>query len=262
MSGDKNLYENLSYFLESVDSSRFSLVQIGASNGKDHVNELALKYGKPNNWNCLFVEPIGIHFLALKKTYEDTGYLFEQSAISNKSGEATFYTILPESLSNKASNAANITDRKDRKIFSKSLKRGSLVISNYLLRVSHKETGEQPILSKSMVRTLTLKDLLLKHRLEKVDFLSIDTEGYDFEIIKQIDFSPPFRPLIVCYEEWGGVKFKEGDDLSGGINLGPTASLECRDFLQKNKYSTYVVESEDTTKNIIAIDSTRSNFRF
>jgi FkbM family methyltransferase len=268
MLGDERLYNVLAKFFEETGSSDFSLVQIGAADGRDHVNELILKYGKANSWNCLFVEPGLLYFNSLKETYKDTGYLFENSAISNKTEEAIFYRVFPskmlEQIKATAANPASIdiNDTKGKKAFAKALKRSSLVASNYLLRVSHEETGEEPAFYKTVVPCLSLKDLLLKHNLEKVDFLHVDAEGYDFEIIKQINFSSRFRPLLICYEEWGGSKLKEEDDMSGKISLGPSTSSKCRTLLQKNKYFTHVVESGDTTKNIIAIDSTRLDFKF
>ena len=201
----------------------------------------------------------------LKQTYKDTNYLFERSAISNKTEKAMFHRPMPASLKEKIGaglNPLKAKEKSDKKAFAKALKRGSLVASNYSLRTTREETGGKPVFFETLVPCLSLKDLLLKHNLEKVDFLHVDAEGYDFEIIKQIDFSSRFRPLLICYEEWGGAKFKEGDDLSGGITLGPTASLECRKLLQKNKYLIHIVDSEDTTKNIIAIDTTRLNFKF
>jgi len=268
MVGDEQLYHNLSTVFEQIDSSNFSVVQLGASDGKDHVNTLVSKYGKANDWNCLFVEPGLMYFNSLKETYKDTEYLFENSAISNKTEEAIFYRVFPSKMLEQIEalgsnfNPADIHDKKERRTFGKAFKRSSLVKSSYLLRISHKETGEKPVFYKTSVSCLSLKDLLLKHSLEKVDFLHIDCEGYDFEIIKQIDFSSRFRPLLVCYEEWGGSKLKEGDDMSGKISLGPSTASECKMLLQKNKYFTHSVESGDTTKNIIAIDSARLDFKF
>ena len=269
MVGDKQLYHSLSTVFEEIDSSNFSVVQLGAADGKDHMNELVSKHGKVNDWNCLFVEPGLLYFNLLKETYKDTEYLFENSAISNKTEEAIFYRVFPSKMLEQIKatgfsnfNAIDIHDTKGKKAFGKAFKRSSLVESSYLLRVSHKETGEEPAFYKTLVPCLSLKDLLLKHNLEKVDFLHIDCEGYDFEIIKQIDFSSRFRPSLICYEEWGGSKLKEEDDMSGKISLGPSTSSKCRTLLQKNKYFTHVVESGDTTKNIIAIDSTRLDFKF
>jgi len=247
------LSDSLSAIFEEVDSSSLSIVQIGAYKGKDHISELLSKYGKKNDWTCLFVEPIKRIFKNLVENYKDLaleqGYnwknlLFENSAISNETGSANIYRILPCIKAAKAD------------------KRASLIKSQYLCRITHKETKAEPQFHAENVRCLTLKDLLSKHSFDKLDFIQIDCEGYDFEIIKQIDFSSRFRPLLICYEEWGGVKFKENDDMSGNIKLGPSEMSDCRQLLENNSYLLHEIESEDTTKNIIAVDTTRFNFKF
>jgi FkbM family methyltransferase len=49
------------------------------------------------------------------------------------------------------------------------------------------------------VECVTLKDLLCKHRVQAIDVLVIDSEGYDWNIIKQFDFSR-YRPIIIKME--------------------------------------------------------------
>jgi len=40
---------------------------------------------------------------------------------------------------------------------------------------------------KEKIRTMTLKSLVEKHELQDVNFVQIDTEGYDFKIFMQMD---------------------------------------------------------------------------
>jgi hypothetical protein len=50
------------------------------------------------------------------------------------------------------------------------------------------------------VETVTLGDLLLSHNAPKyIDFLSIDTEGSEFEILKTFDFSE-YSFGLICVE--------------------------------------------------------------
>ncbi|OFZ56845.1 MAG: hypothetical protein A3D92_18725 [Bacteroidetes bacterium RIFCSPHIGHO2_02_FULL_44_7] len=46
---------------------------------------------------------------------------------------------------------------------------------------------------------MTLKDLLQKYNITDIDLLQIDVEGYEYEIIKSIDFNV-IRPKIIHYE--------------------------------------------------------------
>lgn len=49
------------------------------------------------------------------------------------------------------------------------------------------------------VRCISIHELLEKHNLTEVDLLQVDTEGYDFEILKTIDFKR-FKPHYINYE--------------------------------------------------------------
>ncbi len=49
------------------------------------------------------------------------------------------------------------------------------------------------------VRCMTMHDLLEKHELTDVDLLQIDTEGYDYQILRTIDFQQ-FTPRYINYE--------------------------------------------------------------
>lgn len=49
------------------------------------------------------------------------------------------------------------------------------------------------------VRCLTLKQLVDEHRVTRLDLLQIDTEGYDFEIIKMIE-PTGLRPSLIHFE--------------------------------------------------------------
>jgi Methyltransferase FkbM domain len=49
------------------------------------------------------------------------------------------------------------------------------------------------------VDTISLSDLLDEHGITKLDFLSIDTEGSEFEILKNFDF-PKYQPTVIAVE--------------------------------------------------------------
>ena len=49
------------------------------------------------------------------------------------------------------------------------------------------------------IRCISLKTLMQKYNVSKIDLLCIDTEGYDYEIIKQLDFAK-IKPSMILYE--------------------------------------------------------------
>ena len=70
------------------------------------------------------------------------------------------------------------------------------------------------------VDCLPLYSLLVKHKLTDLDILIIDTEGYDFEIIRGIDFDT-IKPKIIIFEY---------------TNLSGNAFRHCKQLLQNNGY--------------------------
>jgi len=51
------------------------------------------------------------------------------------------------------------------------------------------------------VKGITFTQLCKKHNITDIDFLQIDTEGYDAEIIKSIDFNK-INIKVIRYEKW------------------------------------------------------------
>jgi FkbM family methyltransferase len=49
------------------------------------------------------------------------------------------------------------------------------------------------------VHCLTFESLCRKHGIKDLDLLLIDAEGYDYEIVKQVDFGT-YRPRLLAYE--------------------------------------------------------------
>jgi FkbM family methyltransferase len=74
------------------------------------------------------------------------------------------------------------------------------------------------------VSCVTLEELLLQHDVSHIDLLQIDTEGYDAEIIRMIDFERR-RPTIIHFEH----------GLSAGI-MTPAEFKQCVALLMDNGY--------------------------
>ena len=49
------------------------------------------------------------------------------------------------------------------------------------------------------IDTIPMKDLFRKYKANKIDFLSVDTEGYDLIILQSNDWKK-FRPKVICIE--------------------------------------------------------------
>ena len=85
------------------------------------------------------------------------------------------------------------------------------------------------------VQCVTLQDLLVKHNITDLDLLQIDAEGYDYEILKSIDFQR-IKPRFINFEH---------------ALLSTTQRLECRQMLERIGYIVHEWAGADTTCQLI-----------
>lgn len=153
-------------------------IHIGGHEGYDHIFRCA----KAHKWNGVVVEPSPWLFDALIKRYEGLPVACEMAAVSDVSGEADFYSVDPAKFE-----AAG---------FSKPWPdyNGTLHHDFFAAKAEHKDLWQ-----KFTVQTLTVKDLMVKHGIDKLDLLSIDAERSEGMIIKSL-VDVPVLPLIVMFE--------------------------------------------------------------
>lgn len=138
-------------------------VDIGAHDGKKWSNSYFFE--KVRNWNGICIEPIQEVYQELVK---NRNVLCICGGVSSYDGIAEFYRVQgePEQLSGLVSTYH--PDHKNRMTFEIKRDNGGLEIQ--------------------MIPVFTLNTILEKYKVFSVDYLSIDTEGSEFEIIKAIDF--------------------------------------------------------------------------
>jgi len=159
------------------------IVQIGSNDGKtgDPIYPLFKKYKK---WKGLFVEPIPRSFEKLKTNYPDPNrFSFENVAI-NEGLEMTFYWVDPiakESLPDLPYwyDQLNSFD-KDH-------------IVNQLDGVL------EPFIKETLMEGIRLEELLTRNGVQEISILHIDTEGYDWKILQQLDLKR-YQPTFILYE--------------------------------------------------------------
>lgn len=161
----------------------FFFVQIGANDGikADPIYLYTNKY----KWNGLLVEPVRYLFDKLKANYKDTPNLaFENAAISEKDGFRDFYRL-------------KRMDGNNAPLWHDEI--GSF-LKETVLKHKDKIKDFDKYLITDKVRCLSLKSLFKRHNVKKIDLLQIDTEGYDYNILKQIPFNK-IKPSIINYED-------------------------------------------------------------
>ncbi|MGH8505190.1 MAG: FkbM family methyltransferase [Stenotrophobium sp.] len=159
-------------------------IQIGSNDGKqlDHLQTAILN----QHWCGIMIEPVPYVFARLRRNY---GHLkdrvqLENVAIGERNGSMPFWHL------RQAATDDPITPWYDAL--------GSFRKDVILKHAIYIPDLEQR-LTCTEVPTLTFAELCERHRVGQVDLIQMDTEGYDYEIIKRIDFAR-YRPALLIYE--------------------------------------------------------------
>ena len=167
---DKKIIENL--FKNKIKQ----IIQIGANDGIrfDNLNKFIKKY----KTRSVLVEPIKNNFDQLKKNYKRFNFVkIENSAISINNEINFLYKVDEKFLNYYEDHVPGITS------FNK----------NHLLKHGVKEKH----ISKEKVKSISIKNLINKYNLKKLDLLYIDTEGYDGKIVLDFLKIKSLRPIII-----------------------------------------------------------------
>ena len=161
------------------------MINIGAMDGVlfDSMSGYAQMY----NSDVLYVEPMKPHFERLvKHKSNNPGNKFENSAISDFNGTLTMKTIpievVDEGLVHPAFYGMSVIDPTKNGMGSEGDRE---VVEKYAVDVE--------------VNCITWDTLIEKHNITEFDAMSVDTEGHDYVILKQIDLNK-FRPKLIRLE--------------------------------------------------------------
>jgi len=166
-----------------VPETDAQVVQIGSNDGKtdDPIHQLLLKR---KGWQGLFVEPVPYIFERLKQSYPtEPRFRYENAAI-NDGSSATFYWV-------DATAKQRIPDLPEWYDQLGSFCREHIV--------NHLDGILEPYIISQEVRGITLGQLFEKHAIGKIDILHIDTEGYDYKVLSQLDLSR-HEPSVILFE--------------------------------------------------------------
>lgn len=175
-SGDLNPLDQLFYKYINDD---FFFIQIGANNGQryDPIHHLIVR--EKTLVKGIAIEPVREYFEELQQTYKDFPQIkLLNKAIHNSDTEATIYKIAP-GYHDKREHLKGMSSF-DRRNFTKE---GILV---------------DDIIAEKIPCT-SFMGLIEQEKITKLHLLQIDAEGYDFEIIKSINFDK-IRPLVINFE--------------------------------------------------------------
>jgi FkbM family methyltransferase len=138
------------------------IVQIGAYEGNDDLTKIIKSVESSNIFKIILVEPQKEFNDKLKECYKDYDYIIENVVITPNENETKvkFYHCFED---------------KNKEISS--------------ISKEHLYKHNQMNFIESELDSITVNNLLLKHKIDTLDILFIDAEGMDSEIIKSIDFN-------------------------------------------------------------------------
>jgi len=159
-------------------------VQLGSNDGLNGDPLHDLIQSNPE-WRGIFVEPVRYAFDRLRSNYNDEKrFVFENIAIADSSGEADFFCVSEDA-------KRELEDLPDWYDQLGSFNREHLV--------KHLEGRLEPFILMERVKCETLAGLLDRNHVTKIDLLHIDVEGFDYNILKQIDFLR-HSPEVILFE--------------------------------------------------------------
>ena len=160
------------------------LVQIGSNDGKTG-DPLYPLLQKNKNWKALFVEPVPSSFAKLKANYPDSQRFTYENVAINEGRRMTFYSVDP---------AAKNT-LPDLPYWFDQL--GSFNQAHIL---KHFDGKLKPFIREQILEGVSLPNLLGRNAVEKISILHIDTEGYDWKILSQLDLEK-YEPQFILFEQ-------------------------------------------------------------
>ena len=177
----KSSFPSMDHFVNAYASVKSDVffVQVGANEGSTEdplYRQIRLK-----NWKGILIEPLRDEYRALQENYKDCpDLIFENVAISQQDELRPFYYVNKE----KGNVPFWVTK-----------------LSSFDRSITEQVNEHYPnaVVESFDVRCTTLEHLLEKNDTSKVNLLFIDTEGFDYEILKTVNFDKVV-PDVVIYE--------------------------------------------------------------
>lgn len=187
---------------------RARFVEIGANDGvqHDHLRQMIQQL----DWRGVMVEPVPYVFERLRHAYRGNDrVVLENAAIADRNGRLPFYHL------------AKVADYEQE-----GLPPWYDGIGSFSRDVVLSHVRVIPDIAARLIETevpvLTFDALCAKHRLESVDLVLIDAEGYDHVILHDLDFGR-YRPALVIYEHY---------------HLAAHDRPACRQLMERHGYET------------------------
>ena len=198
----------------SRNNKGLTVVQVGANDGIS--NDPIHKYIRRDLWKGVLLEPqkTVFHKYLAPLYANNPGIHTVNAAVSAEDGVKVLYKI-SFSEARWATGLASF----EKKVLEDAITNG------YVNKRAAKEGVDLPpkqedYISTESIETICPQTLMKRYLLSSIDWLQIDTEGYDYEVIKLFDVAK-LKPKMILFEH---------------VHLGPNDLKEASLYLEKNGY--------------------------
>jgi FkbM family methyltransferase len=174
-------------------------IEAGANNGIDQSNTYLFE--REFGWKGLLIEPNSIKFNECKKNRPNS--IVENCALVSENYKDDFIKGNFNEIEDGESLMAMIVDD------------GDWIDDDLTIRKSYRKNYRQIV----SVPATTLTSLLKKYGVNKIDFFSLDVEGYELSVLNGLDFKQ-FRPSYILIETANDQNYQS----------------IIKDYMQKNNY--------------------------
>jgi len=181
---DRQTYDPPSKWITALLTDRqLDVVQIGSNDGatNDPISELI---NGNTHWRAIFVEPVPYLFESLKRNKgNDKRFTFENVALNDGTAQ-TFYSVQSAA----KDYIPNLPAWYDQL--------GSFNRSN----ITNQLNGVlEPFIVENTIAGITLTSLLEQNQVKSLELLHLDTEGYDWKILSNLDLTK-HKPSVILFE--------------------------------------------------------------
>ncbi len=158
-------------------------VKVGANDGISD-DPCGNTFLRRDVWRGLLVEPVPYCLRKLRSIYHADRFQIAPVAVGDVPGEQAFYYV---------------DERAGDSLVGLPASYDQLGSFNRQHIVAHLDGVLEPYIREMVIRVETLDRLLASHGFEQIDFLHIDTEGYDYQVLKGLDLQR-IRPRAIYLE--------------------------------------------------------------
>jgi len=192
-------WDFLECYLSALSGPDFFFVQVGAHDGVSNRYDVLHDYIIRFKLRGLLIEPQARVFALLQANYKgQSGLSFENAAIGHNNGSQQLYTIKKNlDFLTYANEASSFSFDHLHKSLEEHLRHGAG--NDVVQRVKELELSVDDCIEAETVDTYTFETVLSRHGVRRIDLLQIDTEGFDYEVLKMANLTK-FRPTLINYE--------------------------------------------------------------